>query len=158
MKGQSRQYGLPETIEALKRIGQRWHARHPSGPPIRISDISRRGGGSLPFHASHRIGIDVDIRFIRKDGKLAAVNPLISSQRANFDRARTQDLVKIIRANGVLSVHRLWINKRIGLDGINGDNSHNDHMHVRFCVPARLDLSAIRRAAKLSSKGTYSSC
>jgi hypothetical protein len=41
---------------------------------------------------------------------------------------------------------------------INGDEIHNDHMHVRFCVPAKYDLRAMRRAANVSAKGTYSTC
>jgi hypothetical protein len=157
-KPQSRQYGLPETIQALKEIGRRWHALYQSGPPIQISDISRRGGGHLAPHGAHRIGNDVDIRFIKKDGKLGAVNPLIKSQKPNFDLPRTQDLINIIQANGVLKVHRLWVNKWIGLTNINGDEKHNDHMHVRFCVPARYDLRVMRHVAKVSPGGTYSTC
>ena len=157
-KPERNQFGLLETILALREIGRRWNARHPSGPPIQISDISRSGGGKFSPHSSHRIGNDVDIRFIRKDGRLGPINPLISSQKANFDKARTQDLVNIIKENGVLTVHKLWINKYIGLAHINGDEIHNDHMHVRFCVPAKYDLSAMRRAAGVSPKGTYSSC
>jgi peptidoglycan hydrolase-like protein with peptidoglycan-binding domain len=158
VKSESRRFGLSETIEALKQVGQRWQSRYPSGPLVQISDISQQGGGALKPHSSHRMGIDVDIRFIRNDGNLGSVNPLIRSEAPFFDRARTQDLVNMIRANGVLKVHKLWVNQRIGLSGIDGDNIHNNHMHVRFCVPSRLNLSQTKKAAKISPKGTYSSC
>lgn len=144
-----RQYGIPETVAALRAIGREWRRRYPSGPPVQIADISRRGGGKLPPHGSHRMGIDVDIRFIRKDGnKTMGVNALTNT--ANFDKPRTQELVDIIRDNGVLPVLRLWVNKRIGLRNVNGDKIHNDHMHVRFYMPAHYDLNRMKKAAGLA--------
>ncbi len=157
-KAQSKQYGLPETIAALTSIGATWHKSHPTGPKIQISDISRRGGGKLAPHGSHRMGIDVDIRFMRTDGKMRAVNPLIKSQKRFFDKALTQELVDVIRANTVLNAHLIMVNKRIDLSNVDGDNDHNNHMHVRFCMPGKYDLAASRKASKTPAGSTYISC
>lgn len=148
-------YGLPETILALLTIGLKWSEKHPDGPDIQVSDISRKCGGRFPPHGSHRIGIDVDIRFIRTDDALLAVD----YRNAKFDRKRTQDLVDIIKSNGILKPHRIWIDKRAGIRGINCDNSHRDHMHVRFCLPKRYSLSAMIRATfPGGTAGSYATC
>ncbi len=157
-KVQGRQYGLPETIAALTSIGATWHKRHPTGPKIQISDISRRGGGKLTPHGSHRMGIDVDIRFMRTDGKMRAVNPLIKSQKRFFDKALTQELVELIRGNTVLNAHLIMVNKRIGLSNVDGDNDHNNHMHVRFCMPGKHDLAKSRKTSGTPKGSLYISC
>jgi hypothetical protein len=148
-------YGLPETILALQTIGLKWARKHPGGPDIQVSDISKKCGGRFPPHGSHRFGIDVDIRFIRTDGAMRAVD----YRNAKFDLKRTQDLVDIVKSNGVLKPHRIWIHKRAGIKGIHGDTSHRNHMHVRFCLPKRYSLSAmIRKTFPGGTKGSYSSC
>lgn len=148
-------YALPETILALQTIGLKWFVKHSDGPDIQVSDISRKCGGRFPPHGSHRFGIDVDIRFIRTDDAMRAVD----YRSSKFDRERTQDLIDIIKSNGILKPHKIWIDKRAGIKGINGDNSHRNHMHVRFCLPKRYSLSAMIRATfPGGTKGSYSTC
>src|SRR5262245_17800468 len=54
-----RQYARAETIRALQAIGAAWRLARPAGPRIGIGDISFRGGGRMPPHASHQHGVDV---------------------------------------------------------------------------------------------------
>jgi hypothetical protein len=152
----SHRYGLPETIAALTEIGRRWQMAHPSGPLVRIRDISRCGGGSFPPHDSHRMGIDVDIGLMRSDGRTAPVN--FRTQPSKYSQELTQEMVDTIRANGLLGVHRIWFSDK-GVKNVTHDTSHNDHVHVRFCLPAHYDLAAMKRAAfPGGTRGTFAAC
>lgn len=64
----SKQFGLPETILAIKAIGNMWHQAYPKGPRIGIGEISLKGGGKISGHRSHRIGLDMDMRAMPNDG------------------------------------------------------------------------------------------
>jgi hypothetical protein len=155
-KPQSHRYGLPETIAALKEIGRRWRAAHPSGPLIRIRDISRCGGGHFSPHGSHRMGIDVDIGLMRNDGRTAGVNYKL--QPSAYSLSLTQQMVNTIRGNGVLKVHRIYFSDR-RVSNVTYDDIHNDHVHVRFCLPSHYNLQAMKKAAfPQGTKGTYAVC
>lgn len=151
---------MPETIAALTEIGRRWQAAHPSGPLVRIGDISLCGGGKFPPHGSHRMGIDVDIGLMRNDGSDKKVN--FKMQPSKYSRPLTQEMVNTIRSNGVMKVHKLWFNdpevSNIDLDPLDGPK-HNDHVHVRFCVPSHYDRKAMMKAAfPGGTRGTYAAC
>jgi len=122
-----RRFGRPETISALQAIGSAWARAHPDGPRIGIGDISRRGGGPFPPHASHRNGLDVDIRPVRGDRREEAVR----YQLPAYSRALTQELVNLIRANGVLVVQHIFFNDP-QVTGVRRWPGHDDHLHVRF--------------------------
>ncbi len=152
----SHRYGLPETIAALKEIGRRWQAAHPSGPLVRIRDISRCGGGKFSPHDSHRMGVDVDIGLMRSDGLSAAVN--FRTQPSKYSLPLTQEMVDTIRDNGVLKVHRLWFSDPDAVN-VDHDKIHNNHVHVRFCLPSRYDLKAMKKAAfPGGTTGAYAAC
>jgi hypothetical protein len=122
-----KRFGLAETIRALQAIGAAWAKAHPSGPRIAIGDISRQGGGQFPPHSSHRNGRDVDLRPVRGDGKEAPVN----YKDPNYSRALTQELVNLIRVNGVLVVELAFFNDP-QVTGVKPLVHHEDHLHVRF--------------------------
>ncbi|MEP7342386.1 MAG: penicillin-insensitive murein endopeptidase [Acidobacteriota bacterium] len=126
----SRRYGQFETIQALKAIGAAWAKTHPLAPRIVISDISKRGGGKFPPHVSHQTGLDIDIRLMRNDGKEDGTN----YRATTYSRALTQELVNLIRANGVLPVEYIFFNDP-AVTGVSNQSGHNDHLHVRFCAP-----------------------
>src|SRR5262249_7709851 len=65
---QQRRYGTAKTVQALKAIGVSWAEKHHS-PRIGIGDISKRGGGKISSHVSHRKGVDVDVRPVRNDNQ-----------------------------------------------------------------------------------------
>lgn len=139
----SRRYGLPETIHALIHIGAAWYNRHPKGPEIVISDISKRGGGTFPPHKSHQIGLDVDLSFNRTGGKRK-----VCSGDADYSttwRPLIQDLIQVIGHNGFLPVKTIgFCDRKCGgkpyrVSGvlISPWSGHSCHLHVRFCMPSQ---------------------
>jgi hypothetical protein len=131
------QFGLAETIRALQAIGAARSQAHPSGPRIGIGDISRYGGGPLPPHKSHRLGVDVDIRLMRNDGREAGVR----YQDATYSRELTQELIRGIQSNGVLRVKVIYFNDPavIGsIAGVQKQAGHDNHLHVRFFPPGKV--------------------
>jgi hypothetical protein len=125
-----RQYGRAEMIRALQAIGAAWQRARPTGPRIGIGDISFRGGGRMPPHASHQRGLDVDIRLMRADGREAPVR----YQDAAYSRALTQQLVNTIRANPVLPVELIYFNDP-AVTSVRPWRGHDNHLHVRFRAP-----------------------
>lgn len=125
-----RRYGLPETIQALQSIAAAWQRAHPEGPRIEIGDISFQGGGPMPRHKSHQRGVDIDIRLIRNDGREGGTN----FRAANYSRSLTQELVNLIRANGLLTVKYVFFNDP-SVRGVTDQSGHDNHLHVRFCAP-----------------------
>ncbi|RDH44055.1 penicillin-insensitive murein endopeptidase [Zooshikella ganghwensis] len=63
-----RAWGKPRLVYGLQRVAAAWKKEKPTWGEIGIGDISFQKGGFIRGHASHRKGIDVDIRLIRKDG------------------------------------------------------------------------------------------
>jgi peptidoglycan hydrolase-like protein with peptidoglycan-binding domain len=129
-----KQYGLSETIAALKDIGVRWAAAHSSGPRYGIGEISLQGGGCISGHASHQMGIDVDLALMRKDGVEGHSNYL---DKSTYSQSLTQELVNLIRTNKVLPVQFVLFNDP-AVTGVKKWPNHNNHLHVRFKIPARL--------------------
>jgi hypothetical protein len=144
------QHGLPETITALETIARAWQQRHPEGPRIAIGDISLASGGNFPPHASHRNGVDVDIRPMRNDGRELPVRwyreGCDSSHCApeaidasclvpEYSRELTQELVDLIHANGVLRVQYVFFND-CRVRGVRHWPGHDNHLHVRFIPTA----------------------
>lgn len=58
-------WGTPEMIEAIVLASEEMAWLMPSADPILIGDLSRRRGGHLPGHRSHRSGQDADIGIFR---------------------------------------------------------------------------------------------
>jgi peptidoglycan hydrolase-like protein with peptidoglycan-binding domain len=129
-KPASQQWGTPETVRALGAIGAAWQRSQPGGPRIGIGDLSLRGGGPMSGHASHQLGLDIDIRPVRNDRREEPTNYRSSS----YSRTLTQQLVDIIRSNGVLRVQYIFFNDP-QVRGVSNWPNHDDHLHVRFYPP-----------------------
>ncbi|HMI86396.1 MAG TPA: penicillin-insensitive murein endopeptidase [Polyangiaceae bacterium] len=56
-------YGVPRLVEAVAGAAAEVERQRPGGAPLMIGDLSRRAGGRIPRHASHRSGRDVDLLF-----------------------------------------------------------------------------------------------
>lgn len=54
-------WGRPEMIELITRAAEEMAWLKPENDPIVVGDISRRYGGFLDGHKSHRGGVDVDL-------------------------------------------------------------------------------------------------
>ena len=86
-------FGTKKTISLLEQVIERYRRRHAKGPKVLIGDLSRRGGGKIPPHASHRRGVDVDVGYVLKgaDGRRTRFSGV---NRDNLDLTRTWALVK----------------------------------------------------------------
>jgi peptidoglycan hydrolase-like protein with peptidoglycan-binding domain len=120
------QVGLASTILAIQTIGAAWADRH--GFPVFVGDISRRGGGSFPPHASHKDGRDVDVRPFRYGGQPGATN--ISDP--SYDHALTRELVVLVREK-FPQVTILFNDPLLVADGLTKKfPQHDNHLHLRF--------------------------
>jgi LAS superfamily LD-carboxypeptidase LdcB len=148
----SRQYGTADTIRALQAIGAAWQQAHPQGPRVAFGDISFRGGPSMPPHKSHRTGLNVDVRPMRNDGK----EDRVTYKLPQYSRALTQELVNVIRANGVLPVGTIFFNGP-GVNGVKPLNGHDNHLHVIFTgsSPAASEFEAIGYEAETGEFGEF---
>ena len=93
-----------------------------------------QGGGCISGHASHQMGIDVDLALMRKDGKEAHSN---YRDKSTYSQSLTQELVNTIRANTVLPVQMILFNDP-AVTGVKKWPNHDNHLHVRFKIPARV--------------------
>lgn len=154
----NRYYGHPDLIVFVKRLANQAAAR---GDRLLIGDLSQPRGGPMDYgHASHQIGLDVDIWFelgppgrdlTRQETEgLQMVSTVIASQgRTDPNRwsPRYRDLLKL--AAGDPAVDRIFVNpiiKQALCQSDRGNQSwmrkirpwwgHDAHFHVRLRCPA----------------------
>jgi len=127
----SRLYGNEHTIRTIISVVDAYRAAHPRAPRVVIGDISREGGGQMDEHLSHQNGLDVDVYYPRRDGKLRA--PTSSHE---IKRRFAQDLLDRFVAAGA---QMIFVGYSTGLRGPAGVvipyPNHEYHMHVRFPPP-----------------------
>jgi penicillin-insensitive murein endopeptidase len=68
-KDRAHRFGTVEMVQGIVRAAARVHRRYPSGAELVVGELSRRGGGDIPGHASHRSGRDVDLLFYLRDAR-----------------------------------------------------------------------------------------
>jgi len=56
-------FGLPRLVEAVSDAASMVERQRPSGVPLLVGDLSKRSGGRIDRHHSHRTGRDVDLLF-----------------------------------------------------------------------------------------------
>jgi len=69
-----RAWGTWLTVSRLRELGRRYSERFPGAPPLSIHDLSKRGGGRLVNHFSHREGRDVDIAMLLRNPRAGYVD------------------------------------------------------------------------------------
>lgn len=96
-------WGTSKTIRAIQRAVAQYKGRFRGGPQVHIGDISRRGGGALHPHLSHRLGRDVDVGYVLRgaDGQRTRFSGVT---RENLDVARTWALVRGFLDTGEVEV------------------------------------------------------
>ena len=96
-------WGTAKTIGAIERAVSQYARRHRNAPQVHIGDISKRGGGALHPHLSHRQGRDVDVGYVLlgADGQRTRFSGVT---RSNLDVARTWALVKAFVDTGNVEV------------------------------------------------------
>ncbi|MFZ5482228.1 MAG: penicillin-insensitive murein endopeptidase [Myxococcota bacterium] len=153
-------WGSPEMVDLLVEAGRHMSWLLPGASPFVIGDISRRHGGHLAGHITHRAGIDVDIGIYKKgawqhknsfttlapseldlEANWALVSTLLDSGKVDFillDRAHIARLRAYALKKGLLTEEEA--DRVMPADGrghwadvgvLRHAPHHQDHIHVR---------------------------
>jgi murein endopeptidase len=154
-----RAFGSTTTIAALLEAMRAYGAADPDAPPLRIGEISRRAGGRIAPHVSHRSGRDVDIGYVMKVNPSENERFWRTADAKNVDAPRTWAFLQALIATG--EVQQIFISAKLQpilareaaktlsreevaliFSAMNPDpnvhtivkheSGHRDHMHVRF--------------------------
>jgi peptidoglycan hydrolase-like protein with peptidoglycan-binding domain len=98
-----------------------------------LGDIGFEHGGDIPGHASHEVGVDVDVWPIRTDSAQCTAGR-ITWRSATYDRAATRQLVQAIRANASGQLALIFFNDPVLIDeGLTTSYpNHDNHLHIRY--------------------------
>lgn len=101
---------------------------------VPMGDSGFEHGGTIPGHASHDQGLDIDIWPIRTDDAQCTAGR-ITWQSATYDRAATRELVNAVRAAAPGHVKFILFNDPTLIDeGLTTHyDNHDNHLHVRYC-------------------------
>ena len=100
---------------------------------VPVGDASFEHGGSIPGHQTHRLGLDVDLRIMRKARDQCRWGG--TWRMTTYDRSATRALVKAIRAAAPGHVKLIYFNDPVLIgEGLTTRFAgHDDHLHVRYC-------------------------
>jgi peptidoglycan hydrolase-like protein with peptidoglycan-binding domain len=125
--GGADQVGRAGTIRHIHELGELWSTKHPSRP-LAIGDISRKGGGPFPPHATHKDGLDVDMRPLTNNG----INEPTNIGAVNYSHELTRELIVLVREKFDIEV--VFFNDPLTIsEGLSRRaKGHENHVHVRF--------------------------
>lgn len=153
----NRRWGHPELISYIERLSER--AAKAGWPGLLIGDMAQpRGGPMLSGHASHQIGLDVDIwfrpmpdyRLSYKQRETWSATSVLKPHSLEVDRSIwTPEYTALLKAAASdPEVQRIFVHpgiKKLLCDTVHGDRSwlhdlrpywgHYDHFHVRLKCP-----------------------
>lgn len=158
----NRHWGMPQTVSLLERLSQD-AVRIGWGNGILVGDMSQpRGGPMASGHASHQIGLDVDVWFTpmpeqrltrQQRETLPFTSMLDKSKFLTVDTRRfTPTAARLVMtAASYPQVERIFVNPAIKkklCDSWTGDRSllgkvrpmygHDEHFHIRLTCPPGL--------------------
>jgi len=121
------QFGQQSSIDAAITVAAAWDGLHPNHP-FSIGQISKQGGGPFPPHLSHRLGVDIDVRPMRKDGQ----NEPVTIDDAEYDRPQTTELINLWWENA--PVQAVFFNDPTVIAAKLSQfvQGHGNHFHVRL--------------------------
>lgn len=101
--------------------------------PVPLGDIGFEHGGDIPGHASHEVGVDVDVWPIRTDSAQCTAGR-ITWRSSTYDRAATRALVQAIRATAPGQVALIFFNDPTLIsEGLTSSlANHDNHLHIRY--------------------------
>jgi peptidoglycan hydrolase-like protein with peptidoglycan-binding domain len=99
-----------------------------------LGDVGFEHGGDIPGHASHEVGMDVDVWPIRTDSAQCTAGR-ITWQSSAYDRAATRQLVQAIRATASGHIKLIYFNDpQLISEGLTSQYpNHDNHLHIRYC-------------------------
>jgi murein endopeptidase len=152
-----RAWGQPLVVWRLNEVLCAYHEQFPSAAQVLIQDLSKRHGGKLKPHHSHRRGWDVDIGVVRRG---RAFDRFVPASPRTLDVEKTWWLIHALISTG--DVEYVFLNRRLirpiyryarkqgisrermrelfhyprrsrwGLGIIRAEAGHLAHFHVRF--------------------------
>jgi peptidoglycan hydrolase-like protein with peptidoglycan-binding domain len=101
---------------------------------VPLGDSGFEHGGDIPGHASHDMGMDIDIWPVRTDNGQCSAGR-ITWQSSTYDRAATRQLVQAIRATAPGHVKLVFFNDpQLISEGLTTTQAnHDNHLHIRYC-------------------------
>ena len=116
-------FGTPKTLASIQDLARKVGGE--LGANLGIVDLSYEAGGAHPDHSSHRRGVDVDIRPLRKD----KTNNGVTITDTAYSRDLTKAMVGFLRADP--NVDLILFNDT-KIPGVSWAKGHDNHLHVRF--------------------------
>ncbi|MFF0273083.1 MULTISPECIES: penicillin-insensitive murein endopeptidase [unclassified Streptomyces] len=100
---------------------------------VPMGDAGFEHGGDIPGHASHEVGLDIDIWPIRTDSAQCSAGR-ITWQSGTYDRAATRRLVQAIRAAAPGHIQVVYFNDPTLIsEGLTTQYpNHDNHLHIRY--------------------------
>ena len=167
----NRMWGHPTLVRYIERFAKDAKAKD-GWPGLLVGDMSMPRGGPMPFgHASHQVGLDVDIWYRPMPDRVLTDEERETMPMESFlldpghvnPNVWTPDFAKLLRrAVSYPEVARVFVNPAIKkwlcdnvkedrafLRKINPIMGHDDHFHVRLVCPA--DNPACRNQAALAA-------
>jgi len=86
-------YGTAKTVRLIERAVGQYKRRFAKSPKVLIGNLSKRGGGKLEPHLSHRRGVDIDVGYVLK-GETLTTTRFKGVNQDTLDPKRTWALVK----------------------------------------------------------------
>lgn len=117
------QYAHAAMMTAILRVEREWQAI--DNRKFGVGNISLAEGVPYPKHSTHRSGLEVDIRPLRKDG---AEVPVTWSQ-TGYDREATPKLIELFRT--FAPVVLVYFND-IQIPYVTPLAEHDNHFHVKL--------------------------
>lgn len=117
----SSQYVHPQLLTLILRVANIWAQSEER--KFGVGDISLANGPRHPDHNTHRSGLEVDIRPVRKDGRRMPC----SIYSSDYDRAATAKLIGLF--NDAANVRHVLFNDA-KIANVRHAGGHNDHFHV----------------------------
>lgn len=118
------QYVHPRMLTLIFAVEREWQTM--DSRRFGVGDISSAGGTAVNDHESHRTGLDVDIRPLRKNGKHVAC----VYQDKDYDRSATERLINLFKALAPAPLLILFNDSKIA--GVRPWPRHDDHFHVQL--------------------------
>lgn len=117
------QYAHPEMMTAILMVEREWQAidRRRFG----VGDISLAGGPKHKDHATHKSGLEVDVRPLRKDG----LEKPVRWWEAEYDKDGTAKLINLFRIYAPVVL--IYFNGP-GIPFVGKMPAHDDHFHVKL--------------------------
>jgi penicillin-insensitive murein endopeptidase len=124
--GGAAQFAHPKLLSLLYRIESLWQAQ--DDRKLGIGNISKARGIKMKDHRSHRSGLDVDVRPLRRDGE----NMRVTRFDKLYDRVATAELIGLFLDSGEVDV--VYFND-LRIRSVKFLIGHDDHFHVTVRKP-----------------------